>query len=458
MKNNYGVISSLLAAKTIFYRYKENNIAMLDNILDIFKGMELAEIALIIMIVIVVAFCLLLLSLAVIRRLYNARKYRVMDRLRSKYLSLLYKYINSKTSMNQHLDRFQAHPGSKKWIVIEDNLFLFSLINDTNYHDVACQLFEQLGYVDYYIKVLNSRKVIARATAIFKLGRMETPRSAKPLLAMIESENPEIISVTMHALIKAGDASILLKLLTKLPALLNKDLVTKKIIDSSLVAAGPRITPILLEYGKTCKDPGMIASLLEVLSTFPVNREVYDFAVAHLGHPDPEVRIKALKVIAPCEKALGILHEGVLPPLLKDPVWFVRLQAVRTLGRQQQKENAQAIADLVLDEKWQVRNAAAMALTLLGEGAIDAFWTLLKSNDRYAKESICEEMQKTYFVDLLLELLTNSQGTNVVKAREILTVMAACGFSSPLKEFVATTKDAIHANEIKLIIAGATAS
>ena len=94
----------------------------------------------------------------------------------------------------------------------------------------------------------------------------------------------------------------------------------------------------------------------------------------------------------------------------------------------------------------------------MGEGAIDAFWTLLKSNDRYAKESVCEEMQKTYFVDLLLELLVNGREANAVKAREMLTVMAACNFLSPLKEFVATTKDPLRADEIKLIIAGATAS
>ena len=429
---------------------------MLDNFLDIFKTMKLTEIALIIMIVVVIAFCLLFLSMAVVRRLYNAHKYRVMDDLRRKCLSELHNYIDAKTSMNRYVKHFQEQPGSKKWIATEDNLF--SLINDTNSHDIACQLFEQLGYVDYYIKVLNSRKVIARAAAVSKLGRMESSRSAGPLLVMLDTENPEIIALTVRALGKIGDTAVLLKLMNKLPALLNKDLVTKKTIDSSLVAAGPRITPILLGYGKTCKDKGMIASLLGILSAFPVNREVYDFAVSHLAHTDPEVRTKALKVIAPCEKELGILHEGVLPPLLKDPVWFVRLQAVRTLGSQQQKENSQAIANLLLDEKWQVRNAAAMALTLLGEGAIDAFLTLLKSNDRYAKESVCEEMQKSNFVDILLELLTNSQGTNVVKAREILTVMAACGFSSPLKEFVATTKDAIRAKEINLIIIGATAS
>ena len=419
-------------------------------------NLELTEIVLIIMITVVIAFCLLFLSMAVVRRLYNSHKYRVMDDIRSKYLSEINNCINAKTSLARYVSSFQADPGSKKWIAIEDNLF--SLINNASSHDIACQLFEKLGYVDYYIKVLNSRKVIARASAVAKLGRMESSRSAEPLLAMLDTENPEIIAVTVRALGKIGDTSVLLKLMNKLPALLNKDLVTKKTIDSSFVSAGPRITPILLKYGKTCKDKDMIASLLGVLSALPVSREVYDFAVSHLGHADPEVRTRALKVIAPCEKELGILHEGVLPPLLKDPVWFVRLQAVRTLGSQQQKENAQAIASLLLDEKWQVRNAAAIALTLLGEGAIDVFWTLLNSNDRYAKESVCEEMQKSNFVDILLELLTNSQGTNVVKAREILTVMAACGFSSPLKEFVATTKDAIRANEINLIINGATAS
>jgi len=420
--------------------------------------MELTEIILIIMIATVVVLCLLFFSLAVNRRLYNAYKYRALDVLRKKYLSLLYKCINSKTFMNQHLNSFRANPGSMKWIAIEDNIFLFSLINDANYHDVACELFEQLGYVDHYIKVLHSRNVIARAAAVSKLGSIENPRSYRPLLAMLESENPNIISVTVRALCRIGDASVLLKLLTKLPELRNKYLVTKMTIESSLVLAGPRITPILLEYGKTCKDPGMIVSLLETFSVSPVNREVYDFAVSYLSHPDPEVRTKALKVIAPCEKALGILHEGVLAPLLKDPVWFVRLQAVKTIGSQQQKGNAQSIAVLVLDEKWQIRNAAAMALTFLGEGAIDAFWTLLKSNDRYAKESVCEEMQKSNFVDLLLELLINGNEANALKAREILTVMAACGFLSRLKEFVATTKDPIRADEIKLIVAGATAS
>ena len=429
---------------------------MLDNFRGILMNLELTEIVLIIMITVVIAFCLLFLSMAVVRRLYNAHKYVVMDDLRRKSLSELHKHINAKTPMNRYVSHFQEQPGSKKWIAIEDNLF--SIINDTNFHDIACQLFEQLGYVDYYIKVLNSRKVIARAAAVSKLGRMESLRSAEPLLAMLDTENPEIIAVTVRALGKIGDTPVLLKLMNKLPALLNKDLVTKKTIDSSFVAAGSRVTPILLKYGETCKDKNMIASLLGVLSALPVNREVYDFAVSHLTHTDPEVRTKALKVIAPCEKELGILHEGVLLPLLKDTVWFVRLQAVRTLGSQQLNENSQAMATLLLDEKWQVRNAVAIALTLLGEGAIDAFWTLLNSNDRYAKESVCEEMQKSDYVDILLELLKNSQGTNVVKAREILTVMAACGFSSPLKEFVATTKDAIRANEINLIIIGATAS
>lgn len=428
---------------------------MLNNFLDIFKGMELLEIALIIMITVVVAFCILFLSLAVIRRLYNASKYRAMDNLRSKYLSLLQNNINAKTTLNRYLTLFRAQPGTMKWIAIEDTLF--SLLGNDNSHDVACQLFEKLGYVDYYLKALNKRNLIDRVAAISKLGRMDIPSVAEPLLVMLDAENPEIITVAVRALCKVGDTSVLIKLMTKLPVLLNKDLVTKKTIDSSLVAAGTRLTPILLIYGKTCKDTGMIASMLGVLSALPVNREVYDFAVSHLTHPDPEVRTKALKVIAPCEKELGILHEGVISPLLEDRIWFVRLQAVRTLGSQQRKENAQDIAILVLDEKWQVRNAAALALTLLGEGAIDFFWTLLKSKDRYAKESVCEELEKTYFVDFLLELLSNSEGASVVRAREILEVMAECGFSSPLKEFVATTKDKIRADEIKLIITGAIA-
>jgi HEAT repeat protein len=413
---------------------------MLNQITEFARQTRVTENALIIMIGVVIAFCLLFFFLAIVRRLYNGHKYRILDNLKGRQRRSLKKYLRIDPSMKQFPGRTRLHAGSMKWLALEHNLF--ALVDQEATREIACRLFEQLGYVDHYVKVLDSRKTIARASAIAKLGRMGSPRSAEALLAMLDTGNHEIIAVAVRSLAKVGNAAILLRLMEKLPDLLKENLVTKKTIDSSLVAAGPRIALVLLEYGKTHSDPAMIASTLGVLNAFPVNRKTCDFAVSFLDHPDPEVRARALRLIASCEDVIEVFHEEALPPLLRDPVWFVRLQAVRTIGTRRRAAYTLAISSLVLDEKWQVRNAAARALTLLGKGAIDAFWSLLQSNDRYAKESICEEMEKTGFVDLLMDVQAQTDEAVAAKAREILEIMVSCGFSSSVKDLSRSTPGA----------------
>jgi hypothetical protein len=339
------------------------------------------------------------------------------------------------------------------WLALEHNLFLLTETDRTR--AIAFELFEKLGYIEYYMRILKSRKVIARVAAVSKLGRMGNAKSSKPLLAMLDSGNPEIVTAAVRAVSKLGDASALSALLERLPYLLQGNLVTSKTIDASLAAGGPGIIPILLDYAKTCEDAAVLASLETILSDFPPSREVYDFACSHLNHHDAEVRAKALKLIAKCEKTLGILHDAALQTHLLDPIWFVRLQAVRTLGRRRQEKNARAIASLLIDERWQVRNEAALALTLLGGGAMDAFLALLRSNDRYAKQSVCEEMEKSDFVDVVLNLLGSPNGEEASKARELLLAMASCGFTASMEEYLANQPDPMRAAEIQAILDGA---
>jgi HEAT repeat protein len=414
-----------------------------------FKQMESTQLAAVAAMGIMTVIYLIFLILTIARRIYNAHKYRVLDTLKAKWIIELNEYINNKHTTN-YLKLLQVRPGSRDWVALESSLF--SLAEDETYRAIACQLFDTLKYVDYYLKRLGSHRITTRASAIAKLGKMECHRSAQALISMLNFPNHEIIAVTVRALAKAGDTSALLTFMDRLPELVKKGLVAQKTIDSSLVAAGPRITPILLEFGKRCNDPVLIASILSALSVLPVNKKVYDYAVSRVHHPDPEVRAKSLKVIMPCEEELGISHEAAVSPLLNDPVWFVRLQAVRTLGNRRKREYAPEISSLVLDQKWQVRNAAAMSLTLLGEEAIDALLPLLQSKDRYAGMSICEEIEKTGFIDLLLDWLGKPQDPNIPKIKEILSIMAVHGFSSPLKDFVLTTGDQKRAYEIKFIL------
>jgi hypothetical protein len=125
-----------------------------------------------------------------------------------------------------------------------------------------------------------------------------------------------------------------------------------------------------------------------------------------------------------------------ISPLLEDPVWWVRLQAVRSLHAIECPGSIDALERLLFDEKWQVRNEAARALLALGECSLDALLKVLSGPDRYAKDSICEEIESTNYHVRLMELLAGEDGALREKARRILELMYKLGFSTPHGEYL----------------------
>jgi HEAT repeat protein len=93
------------------------------------------------------------------------------------------------------------------------------------------------------------------------------------------------------------------------------------------------------------------------------------FALANLRANDAEVRAKAIKVIGRSGACSESFDLEALSPLLKDPVWFVRLLAVNALGNLKYCGSLDTLGTLLLDPKWQVRNAAARALANIGDGS-----------------------------------------------------------------------------------------
>ena len=107
---------------------------------------------------------------------------------------------------------------------------------------------------------------------------------------------------------------------------------------------------------------------------------------------------------------------------------------------------------LLLDQNWQVRDAAATALTKFGNDSIDIFLKILKYRDLYAKESICEEIEKTNFSSMLIENLASENREIQAKSREILHVMHSLHFSTPLREYLKRSKNEAIGQEIRLLI------
>jgi hypothetical protein len=391
---------------------------------------------LIIIIACIVFSILCLLVAAVGRRILNAKKYVTLDGYRDLYRRTLSNALRSGTVTAMAAD-LRARPLSLKWRAVEE--VLFEQLAEGGREQEIAAVFLQLGYRDYYENKLRSKRAITKATAIDKLGRMRSGSSAAGLVKILHSEvDPEILTVTVRALCRIGSPEGLKGVLERLPELYGKALVSHKTIESSLICFSTDAVPLLVTYGEKHDAPKIKASLLEVLSHLPATPLSLSFAAAHLNAQDAEVRAKAIRVIGSHDASEAGSQPELLPPLLADPVWFVRLQAARALERLRYERSVDELGTLLLDTNWQVRNAAARALANIGDASLDVFLNILQHTDRYAKESICEEAEKTRFTQRLIANLMSKDAGIYGKSRAILGIMHSLNFSTPLHDYVAS--------------------
>jgi HEAT repeat protein len=389
--------------------------------------------------------------MASFRRILNSKKYKELDRQRDLYREKLGFRLNSE-SVDMELTDFRSRPKSIKWQAIEE--ILLDMINEDRYKNDVKEIFNSLGYLAYYEKRLQSRNVITRSLAVDRLGRMLSERSTDKLIDMLRLDNTEVISVTIISLCRIGAIKGLRGLLSQMPGLYEKNLVSRKIIEASLVSFGINAVPVLIENGRKSKDRKTIASILEVLSNFRSGK-ILPFAEENITHEDAEIRAKALKVIGNIAAEISDFDGGKIVPMLNDPVWFVKLQAVKALGSLRYKKAADLLGDLLLDDNWQIRNVAVMALIKIDETATDVLLkTLGTTDDKYAKERICEEIGKTDLVDRLIDNLHSNDKEVYEQSKKILEIMHSLKFSTQLvNHSLNGTNDRIK-KEINLIMHG----
>jgi HEAT repeat protein len=343
-------------------------------------------------------------------------------------------------------DDLRARPSSLQWRAIEE--VLFEHITDSRYEKEIAQLFQELGYRDYYENKLKSKRVIIKAAAVDKLGKMLSEASTASLVSILNiEEDPEILAVAVRALCRAGALEGLKGILERLPELYAKYLVSQKTIEASLINYSADAVPLLVACGRTSNNPRIKASLLEVLSHLPATPMSLDFALGNLRASDAEVRAKAIKVFGRYGASADTLPAELLLPLLEDSVWFVRLQASRALENLRWERAVNNMGALLLDPNWQVRNAAARALAHIGDASLDIFSNILNHTDRYAKESICEEAERTHFTQRLIENLMSPDTKIQEKSHEILRIMHSLNFSTLLHDYLKSgEKDTIKRN------------
>jgi hypothetical protein len=400
-----------------------------------------SDLMLILIIATIAAFVLLIVVFflaSIMRRVFNSRKYRKLDALRQEYGRRLSQALES-GGITGHEELFLTKPGSLSWRAVED--MLFAVMSDGKFAGEAKALFQRLGYVRFYEDRLSVRNILARESAIDKLGRMHSVSSTPKLIQKLEDKNPEILSVTVWALSRIGTMECLAAIIGRMPDLLGGTLVTRKAVGTALLNFGETAIPYLVEHQWEGADPWISSCILETLSHLPTDARSVSLALDHLKSPNAEVRSKALKVLGRAGTNIPQRLPELVQPLLEDPIWFVRLQAAKTAGALVLRTAAKPLEKLLFDKNWRVRNQAARALTKFGHIAIDIFLDALLTSDNYAKESICEEIEKAGFSDRLIANLGGEEGPLRTKSRDILKIMQALHFAAPLDTYLENGDD-----------------
>ena len=397
---------------------------------------------------------LTVLVATIYRRAAALRRYRELDRDREQYGKRFRELIDEGKSFDQ-FSAFAFPSRSTKWHAVEH--VLSGLLEDRKYESAGVALFDRLGYRSYHERELGNRDVIAKSSAVEKLGRMRCEASTVKLVPLLDEQDAKIVSVTVRALSKIGTREALEAVLERLPELYSRSLVTKKSIERSLRNFGPAAVPDLVRHGERYGDPVSRASVLEVLGVLGAP-EALPFAIRNLDHGDSEVRAKALKAIGAAGRDLPPGEKDRVLALLNDPVWFVRLQAAKALGILRYDKAVPLLAKRLVDANLQVRNASATAVVLTSDDAIGIFLDTLGATDGYAKESVCEEIQKTDFVYRLIDDLGSPAGETYGKSREILRIMAYLGYGTPLREYLKSGADERIRKELTLILQEGAAS
>jgi HEAT repeat protein len=133
-----------------------------------------------------------------------------------------------------------------------------------------------------------------------------------------------------------------------------------------------------------------------------------------LESPDPNVRAAACE----CVGELKIkLTDRWLAPLLYDEKWFVQSHAAKALGELHADWAVPDLVELLTSNEWWIRQNAADALVEIGAPSMDAVERLLESDDRFARHTSVEILERLGWIASVLQRAINGEAKAPVLLR-----------------------------------------
>jgi len=370
----------------------------------------------------------LLLSVALfvaVRRLIRGIYFWKLDREKERLQKKIEMFLEGKVGINVAELKFPEK--SIRWQAVEDLLLKARESAGNEKRDRTTKLLEKLGYPAFYQRMLRSGNRWQRSLAADRLGRIGSESSTRYLLEALNDPKKEVRSVALRSLGMLSDPRAFPSLMTRLPRITTEEEgVFASTLKNTLISLGESIIPSILSRLDEC-DEEMQALLIECLGEMG-SKQASGALIQKLTHPNPEIRAKTAR-------ALGKIGDPLAVPSLielgEDKVWFVRLQVCRALGMIGDIKAIDFLSRRLTDENWQVRAASAASLRQLG---FPAFSTLIKilrdGEDRYAKEQIAEEMQRSGMVDELIDSIEHPEEERRRLSQQFLSMLAHLGITS----------------------------
>ncbi len=326
-------------------------------------------------------------------------------------------------------DQLRKKPGTEAWQAIEKLLSQKMEASSGESQGRLIEMFERLGYVEFYIRELHAESSWRRSHAALRLGQMRNPKAVSSLIEVLGDPDQIVRQRAVQALGMIHDLEAIRALVEQIDKATSPvPKISRQILKASLVAQGDQAIPMLLPLLSDAHDASRVL-VADILAEIP-SQSALASLVKSLDDPHPEVRAQAARALGKIKHPLGV---NPLIELLSDPFWYVRLQAAKSLGEMGSPCAVFGLCQCLRDSHWQVRMAAAHSLMCIGPFATGALTVyLLYTKDRYAGQQIAEILQQSGLVNQWIEDLAATDAETVQRAKDLLSAVARNLLTEPL--------------------------
>jgi HEAT repeat protein len=357
-----------------------------------------------------VAVNLILLGFILLRRSYRKRHFAKRD---ARLLELRHRW-NALISGEIPYETWRSKPFDRQLV---ETIVLDAF--EAAGHDEAARLLKFLrdsGLIEKLIFDARQHQGWRKNRALVALGRTRAPEGIPALAEALRDRNLETRLAAVRGLGRTGCPEAGQELLAWLAE--SGVNVPALPLQSALIDCCTERPRMLLPYLQSADKPvrDVLGRVLAETATAALGTELLQF----VEDEQPELRAAAARALACADELLAV---DVLAQLAQDPVWFVRLRAVVSLGKIRRPSAVPPLLRCVRDSNRLVRLRAAESLLDVNIDSVAILEQLVATGDRYALHAYLTALDNAGLQSKIAQQVEADIRISATTKRSLLTVL-----------------------------------